>query len=675
MFLDPFFRSSDLPLAQGQSKFVVGNQPQTDTEAVGMKAIMGSAAEAPEQGPEARLADLKSIYSNDLMITEFNKFLSNVFMQLDEKKLEVLLKDILGKNMSYEETYKELLARIGEAQKGFIGGLKSQLRSLKVIKQVLGDQIGQLLGKGGKVKGYCEIGYSGRLIRPIQKHAEVEITGRKYVVNDVERLTRYIETGFPLPYDEFVSLRDYAPLTDRIKPGSIELAVCPIGLHHATKEQLEVFAKSISAIIAPGGSFILRDHDANDPVVAALADAAHSVFNAATGETVASEMGEVRRFNSLNHWVELMEKHGFQLVGGPEIQEGDSTENSLVRFVKLAQNAEEALPAMETYLKTSQKGYERAQSQTYLTTLEWHLVATAREYADFVKDKPAHEFPFFKHIKVLWGTFFDSVRDGFKNGSFGAVLSSEHLMMSLFMVFTTTFDLLYKGMTALPLALLRRGSSDNDLSTAKTMAQINDEYAEYIKATPFYEFDFFGKIGELWRSYRQREPGHLLANTYFLAVNTLGLGIWGLTAMPLKWMYSGLEPGNITLVVKDEQGQITDDAEKGVRVLASDNEHDLRAIEAPRYLKLVEMLRDFAHRNIDVASIAGCKKVQVKVKATDAAAEQIAKLPGVARLSDIAIPTDAEHHYVRLDVETASLSKAIRGIEAAGAEITYIHDL
>lgn len=629
-----------------------------------------------QEASTQRLADFKRVFTSDVLKGEFNQFLNNIFMQLDEKKFHILIIDILNKGLSYEETYQELLKRIGEAKKGTLGTAVAQLHSLKVLKETLVGQVSNLLGQGVSVKGYCEIGYTGRLIRQMQKQAAMNLTGKKIVVNDKEKLTDYIEAGFPRPYHQFVSLNDYAPLTGSIDKSSLELVTMPIGLHHVSEDKLPTFLKSIHDVLVPGGSFLLRDHDVKNPDLDALVNVVHSVFNAATGETVDTETTELRNFTSLDHWTQILEDHGFErTASAPQIQDGDPTENALLRFVKKASNSDEALPAMETYLRMSESGYERAQGQTYLTSIEWHIVAFAKEYATFVAKKPAHEFPFFKHIAVLWDLFATSCCTAIKSDGIGAVLSSEYMLMNLFMLITTTLELAYKGTAALPLALMRRGvKNDNDLTTAQSMARTANQYADFITAIPFYDFSYFQKIKELWSDFNKRSPGHLIANTYILAVNTLFLAITGVTSAPLSWMYSGLEPGKIAMIVEDAQNIISDNAALGIKVLKEDKKNQLKAIEVPRYLKLTQLLQQFSKQNVKVASIAGQKKVQVKAKVSLQGQDPVAGLAGCNRLGNIAIPTDLNHQYVRLDVEIAQLSNVIRDLKHKGAEITYVHD-
>ena len=610
--------------------------------------------DAPKSAPIAfcpttstkRLSDFKHVFSSPDLRNKFTQFLQNVFMQLDEKKFYRLMDDILSKNLSYEETYQELFARIGEAKKGIF----SQLRTLKVIKQVLVGQLEKLLCKGAKVRGYVELGYTGRLIRQMKSQADIQITGKKSVVNESERLTDYVEAGFPRPYDAFIPLNDYAPLPKN----TVELITCPIGLHHCPDEKLDAFIDSIHDSLVPGGSFILRDHDvqkqhANDRDLDALVNVVHSVFNAATGELFATEIKEKRNFKSLEDWTRILERKGFTRQSAPLIQEGDPTDNALIRFTK---NAEEkdSLNALETHMRMSIPGYERAQEQTYLTTLEWHLVATAKEYSDFITTNAPNKFPHFRHIKVLWKAFIDSCRDGIRASSISKTASSEYMLMNLFMLFSTTSELAFRGLTA---------TSQKQTKVTNCLASISSEYAEFIKATPFYNFPYFQKIKELARSCMSRESS--IKDMALTAFSIMEFAAKGILSAPISYMYQGVEPGEIHLIVEDPENHYE----------AIHSFGRFKAIKTGRYLPFTETLRSMAHKNVQIVSIAGQKNVQVKVKT---AVNQSLCIAGCSTLSEIPILTSTTHKYVRLNVEVNKLSKALKTLEEMGAEIAYIHD-
>lgn len=630
--------------------------------------------EAPkfEHSPQLaqRLVDFKHVFGSKDLRAQFNDFLTNIFFQLDETKFFELMDEILKKNLPYEETYHELFSRIGEAKRGHVKTLFAQFRSLKVIKQTLSAQVKKLMNGTKAVDGYAEIGYPGRLIRPLQ--GDMKINGPKVVITEKEKFTDYLEAGFPLPYDSFIPLDDYAPICNRIGKSSMEFVICPIGLHHIPKDKIEQFVQSIHEVLKTGGTFILRDHDIKSKDLGALVNVVHSVFNAATGETLQAEAAEIRDFRKLSDWIKLMEKNGFKLEGGPLTTAGDPTENALLRFTKLPKTAEEAhLHALETEMKTTQNGYERPQFQTYLTSLEWHLVATAKEYADFIKDNPIHKFPFFKHVKVLWEVFINSCRDAVKASSLKSVMTSEYMMMNLFMLMTTTLELVFKGLAFAPLAFNRRAGEGFNPSIQ--LAKDSEEYAEFIKNTPFYEFPYFKKMWGLAKEFLNA-PQKSFFSTYLTTLSIMEYALKGVGSLPLAKMYSGMETGKIHLIIEDKNDSVNKNLDSRIETVKADAKFKLKALEVPRYLQFKDIIRKIAYSNAKIKTIAGQEKIQIKVKVQSDDRDLYKNILGCRKLGETSITSDKTHKYVRLDVEVAELGQVIKTLEGSGVEIAYIHD-
>lgn len=261
-----------------------------------------------------------------------SQFLNNVFMQLDEKKFFQLVDSILeDPKLDDEQIYKALYQQIGKAKPNALSGLSHTLQSLKCLKYDLGQQTASLVNPK-MINGYVEIGYPGRMTRTLAQY--IDMNGPYYVINDRESLSDYVEAGIPRPYDKFITLDDYSPITE-IPDASVDLVCMYIGLHHAPKAKLDLFIDSIQRILKPGGIFILMDHDADTPEMQAFVDVVHSIFNAGTGVKPEINNLEVRNFHSLQHWIDCLESHGLvHYKVDPLVRNGDSTLNSLVRFDK-----------------------------------------------------------------------------------------------------------------------------------------------------------------------------------------------------------------------------------------------------------------------------------------------------------------------------------------------------
>lgn len=296
----------------------------------------------------------KAIFKSPALKAEFGQFLDNILQRVDKDKLYALMDDILSYADSNEDIYNELQRRVSEIMPSFIDGTTRILSSLSDIKHDLGQQVATLMqsdpNKTNTINGLIEIGYPGRFIGALRKNHTV--TGKVTVINDQESLTDYIQTGFPRPYDQFLPINDYAPFdTEKLGDNSVDMVTCFIGLHHIPEEKMDGFLKSIRRVLRPGGSFMLVDHDVRSEKDNAMANMAHSIYNAVMGVSLQEEKNEVRNFRSLAHWNQLLEKYGFGKTACEHtmIREGDPSKNTMMRFVNHKQ------PVNKTVVSPTQK--------------------------------------------------------------------------------------------------------------------------------------------------------------------------------------------------------------------------------------------------------------------------------------------------------------------------------
>jgi FAD/FMN-containing dehydrogenase/SAM-dependent methyltransferase len=285
--------------------------------------------------------DYKPNFFKELMASadlkkKFAGFLENVLQRVDTDKFYALLEDIMKYNDSHEEIYAELLRRLPDVMPGKLGSLQRVLKSLANIKEDLTAQAKALMPDVDTINGLVEIGYPGRFVGGFK--SAFKVTGPITAVYEAQSLTDYVQTGFPRPYDNFVKLDYNAPDLSSIPDNSADVITCYVGLHHFPDDQIEQFLNNVRRILRPNGRFLLVDHDAHNDEALLMANMAHSVFNAANGAPLQEEMTEIRNFQPMSYWNELLQEHGLgQADSGPEvamIREGDPSRNTMVSFVK-----------------------------------------------------------------------------------------------------------------------------------------------------------------------------------------------------------------------------------------------------------------------------------------------------------------------------------------------------
>jgi hypothetical protein len=140
--------------------------------------------------------------------------------------------------------------------------------------------------------------------------------------------------------------------------------------------------------------------------------------------------------------------------------------------------------------------FHRGGDQTFLTFPEWFLVSSPDEYAAFVKERPPSEFPFFGHLRQFWTSYravYDATRRDYP-------LNTEyHLMIGVIGVSTTVE---YALRSAYENTLGRASGLTAAYGTTgedRLAARVAQDYVDFIRDRPWYEFDFLRPLRTLWR--------------------------------------------------------------------------------------------------------------------------------------------------------------------------------
>jgi hypothetical protein len=140
--------------------------------------------------------------------------------------------------------------------------------------------------------------------------------------------------------------------------------------------------------------------------------------------------------------------------------------------------------------------HRRGPEQTFLTYPEWFLVFSPAELADTMRTQPPDDFPYFGHIRQFWSGYAQ-VRQVLRRGGYPFNFG-YHVMIVVIGVSTTAeyaLRSLYETLVGRLTALTLHGDSTAEDRYAATVQQ---DYVDFIRVLPWYQYDFRGKLAHLW---------------------------------------------------------------------------------------------------------------------------------------------------------------------------------
>jgi len=289
-----------------------------------------------ETKPAAVLADSEfhSVFGSVASFDAFYQFLQNVYHIYPEDRFQTLIKEACTKATDDQSIYRYIQQHL-DAIKPPLAEVQYALPALKKQKEEMTRQTLELLGDRKTIRGYVEIGSTGRYVSDLRKHVEIEEP--IFLVNDVAPSNSPVdiaERGGLARIGTFIPLGDYEPLGAEIADSSIDVVTCFIGLHHTPKAKLDAFVKSITRVLRPGGMFIIRDHDVTTPQMNAFVSLAHTVFNAGLGVPWEANAQELRFFAPVAEWSRYLGERRLRDTGARLLQAHDPSANTLMSFVK-----------------------------------------------------------------------------------------------------------------------------------------------------------------------------------------------------------------------------------------------------------------------------------------------------------------------------------------------------
>jgi hypothetical protein len=340
---------------------------------------------------------------------------------------------------------------------------------------------------------------------------------------------------------------------------------------------------------------------------------------------------------------------------------------SSVAIWLLSAGATAPLPPSEPAPVTP-KEHQRGAEQTFLTFPEWFLVFSPAEYAAFVKHGPPSEFPFIGHIAQFWQNYA-AVTEATKPYPFNL---GYHVMIVVIGTSTTVeyaIRSVYETLIGRPAEFTRtHGMTDEE----KFAARVAQDYVDFIRVYPWYEYDFRDKLAGVWRESSLSGPDALRKweRKYALSSEYGAKAVYGwLIKKATKAAYD--TPIPVTAVLLDRLPNGIGQELPQLRPLQRFADGSV-LVTVPRYDDFMKYAIALAKRGVSFREIAGNRSAILISVLTARTWE-----PAIGDLHVLfsqPIITQPSTKRVALVVPVAALASTLNRVIAQGGQIEHVFD-
>jgi hypothetical protein len=319
----------------------------------------------------------------------------------------------------------------------------------------------------------------------------------------------------------------------------------------------------------------------------------------------------------------------------------------------------------EPYQPILEPAYRRNEIDTYLTYPEWSIVHAYEDFAGVVRASSESDFPYFSSIGSYWSNLCAMTRHASARG----VISTNVKAMLYIIGLSFSAEMAVKGGYELTIGwlteVIRGDERTPEDRFALTVAQ---DYAEFLRQTPWYEYPFGNTLQKFWSDVPWSE-GNLVRKLERRLSLSLEYGGKALYAQAIGALAAAAGPAarRIRAVVRglDDNDLAADPRIQRIEARGDDT----AIIEAPRYRQLTEILAGLASRGREVVEIAGNDDIFVTLLMPPGA-------PPAKGQVLITVPTHARPGWRRdgVTIKVSSLAELVRALSIAGAQFEHAYD-
>lgn len=300
----------------------------------------------------------------------------------------------------------------------------------------------------------------------------------------------------------------------------------------------------------------------------------------------------------------------------------------------------------------------RAESATYLTYPEWHIVFAYDDYAKVLEDGNPHDFGYFRSITGFWTALCNLTQTADKHG--GAP-DTKNMVYVIGVSFTA--ELLAKAAYEETIGRLFSWFESTPSASDQASAKMARNYAEFLHQIPWYKYDFPQDIADLKaigpQTLRDRERQFALGlefgvKTQYAKAIASAVSATGQAKLTIRSIIQGLSVEQLRAI-------------EGVTVIrATPNGTE---IETPRYAAFTDILRQIAAQRGRILEIAGNDDIMLTITG-ETRPDILLDIPVLASLDR----QGYDDMRWLVDVQVKDLSNLIRILEGSDATLEHIFD-
>lgn len=317
----------------------------------------------------------------------------------------------------------------------------------------------------------------------------------------------------------------------------------------------------------------------------------------------------------------------------------------------------------QTYRAILPQDDRRNLVDTYLTYPEWSIVHAYEDFAGVARQRGESAFRYFDSIAGYWRSLCSLSAIASAKGD----VTGDMKTMLYVIGISFTGEMGVKGAYEKTVGKLTewiRGAkpTPEDLFAHK----INDDYAAFLRQTPWYEFPFGKTLARFWRDTSWSTPSYIRSLERRVALSME----YGVKA-GYAWLIAqgaALSPAKLTIRSVIRNGEPVAGADIKVIEQRTDG---TAVIETPRYRAFTQILLSLMERDRKIAEIAGNNEIFITVLAKDGAPFAA---NGAREL--IVIPLQARPGFTRrgYSVRLENLPAFVQALRQAGGEFEHAYD-